>query len=591
MLQQKEQQKSGGLRRNSSVGINETRIAGLYDLEHTIGKGHFAVVKLARHVFTGEKVAVKVIDKTKLDKESAADLMQEVRCMKLVQHPNIVRLYEVIDTQTKLFLILELGDYDMHDYIMRVSERGGCKESEAQQYFSQIIKGDRLLPHAARRFSNLYTPGQQLSTSCGSLAYSAPEILLGDAYDAPAVDIWSLGVILYMLVCGRLPFQEANESETLTRILDCRYSIPDGISAACKELIQKMLVRDPTKRATLDFITKSPAIDQGEYSYLTATYYLLAERVLAAQRVEQATRLRDTTNTTAFPEEEEQAASGSHQPTNEESEEELSTYLRSSSRQSSRFFTKRDNVASRAASLESFRSGGGPPILEAADSLDADSVEGADERRAAGKKLSIIQADDDEEDEENRPLVDEEAPSSHGSPKVTSGGLGFTNSFAFDELSPIRELMEANFGGTNASESSPGTDREAVEGPPEEPLDDELPPTRPRATLSWQRAVSSSDEDERRGLVRRRRFNSSRSVFKDPLEELLPVRRDVRPHRPAVVVRSDQPAASERTPAVLPAVRQAGGESRKPHFEQEPQPALLERPRLAVRLVDLDGSA
>lgn len=80
-------------------------------MEHTIGKGHFAVVKLARHVFTGEKVAVKVIDKTKLDPDSAADLYNEVRCMKLVQHPNIVRLYEVIDTQTKLFLILELGNF------------------------------------------------------------------------------------------------------------------------------------------------------------------------------------------------------------------------------------------------------------------------------------------------------------------------------------------------------------------------------------------------------------------------------------------------------------------------------------------------
>ena len=115
-------------RRSSLVGLNETRIAGLYDLEHTIGKGHYAVVKLARHVFTGEKVrlnkysfllsciccllqvAVKVIDKTKLDPESAADLMQEVRCMKLVQHPHIVRLYEVIDTQTKLFLILEVSN-------------------------------------------------------------------------------------------------------------------------------------------------------------------------------------------------------------------------------------------------------------------------------------------------------------------------------------------------------------------------------------------------------------------------------------------------------------------------------------------------
>ena len=83
------------------------KIAGLYDLDKTLGRGHFAVVKLARHVFTGEKVAVKVIDKTKLDTLATGHLFQEVRCMKLVQHPNIVRLYEVIDTQTKLYLILD----------------------------------------------------------------------------------------------------------------------------------------------------------------------------------------------------------------------------------------------------------------------------------------------------------------------------------------------------------------------------------------------------------------------------------------------------------------------------------------------------
>ncbi|KAG7276083.1 hypothetical protein CRUP_035159 [Coryphaenoides rupestris] len=84
---------------------HDGKIAGLYDLDKTLGRGHFAVVKLARHVFTGEKVAVKVIDKTKLDAVARAHLLQEVRCMKMVQHPNVVRLYEVIDTATKLYLL------------------------------------------------------------------------------------------------------------------------------------------------------------------------------------------------------------------------------------------------------------------------------------------------------------------------------------------------------------------------------------------------------------------------------------------------------------------------------------------------------
>ncbi|CAF4581033.1 unnamed protein product, partial [Rotaria sp. Silwood2] len=106
-------------------------VSGLYTLGATIGTGHFAVVKLARHVFTQKEVAVKVIDKTKLDDISKAHLFQEVMCMKLVQHPNVVRLYEVIDTPNKLYLILEFGDGgDMYDYIMK--HANGLNESTAR---------------------------------------------------------------------------------------------------------------------------------------------------------------------------------------------------------------------------------------------------------------------------------------------------------------------------------------------------------------------------------------------------------------------------------------------------------------------------
>ncbi|XP_026280267.1 SNF-related serine/threonine-protein kinase isoform X1 [Frankliniella occidentalis] len=336
-----------------------SKIAGMYDLLETLGRGHFAVVKLARHVFTGEKVAVKVIDKNKLDDVSRAHLYQEVRCMKLVQHPNVVRLYEVIDTNTKLYLILELGDGgDLYDYIMRHEGRG-LDEETARNYFRQIVRAidycHRL--HVVHRdlkpenvvffetlgivkltdfgFSNRFCPGQKLETSCGSLAYSAPEILLGDSYDAPAVDVWSLGVILYMLVCGQAPFQEANDSETLTMIMDCKYTIPVHVSDNCKRLISRMLVREPDKRATLEEISHDAwlamdeasepqsellplvsreqvsdddhaviiqkmangniatkeeiieALDKNEYNYITATYFLLAERRL--KQVRQAT--------------------------------------------------------------------------------------------------------------------------------------------------------------------------------------------------------------------------------------------------------------------------------------------------------------
>nr|XP_016930314.1 SNF-related serine/threonine-protein kinase [Drosophila suzukii] len=348
-------------------GVSDGKIAGLYDLEETLGSGHFAVVKLARHVFTGAKVAVKVVDKTKLDEVSKAHLFQEVRCMKLVQHPNVVRLYEVIDTQTKLYLVLELGDGgDLYDYIMK--HDSGLSEELARKYFRQILRAITYCHqlHVVHRdlkpenvvffeklglvkltdfgFSNKFLPGQKLETFCGSLAYSAPEILLGDSYDAPAVDIWSLGVILYMLVCGQAPFEKANDSETLTMIMDCKYTVPSHVSTDCRNLIASMLVRDPKKRATVEEIASSAwlkpidepdsttsatehflplvsreqlgeedhafiiqkmingniaskeeilqALDKNKYNHITATYFLLAELRLRRRREEQAQKQR-----------------------------------------------------------------------------------------------------------------------------------------------------------------------------------------------------------------------------------------------------------------------------------------------------------
>jgi SNF-related kinase len=281
--------------------------------------------------------------------------------MKLVQHPNVVRLYEVIDTATKLYLILELGDGgDLYDYIMRHDT--GLSEQLAKEYFRQIVRAISYCHqlHVVHRdlkpenvvffeklgvvkltdfgFSNKFCPGQKLETSCGSLAYSAPEILLGDSYDAPAVDIWSLGVILYMLVCGQAPFQEANDSETLTMIMDCKYSVPPHVSKDCQDLIARMLVRNPEKRATLTeiashkwlivgkqdnppldtlplvsreqlteedhnlIVTKivngniatkeeiQECLDKNEYNHITATYYLLAERKLRSKRQDQVNK-------------------------------------------------------------------------------------------------------------------------------------------------------------------------------------------------------------------------------------------------------------------------------------------------------------
>jgi len=178
------------------------------------------VVKSARHVFTGLQVAIKVIDKAKLDEVSRTHLYQEVRCMKLVTHPSIIRLYEVIDTQTKLYLIQELGDGgDLDDFIMK--HPSGVEEEMARQIFKQTVSAIRYCHklHVVHRdlkpenlvictgsdsasspkvkltdfgLSRTFLPGELIESSCGSLEYSAPEILLGDSYDPPKIGGWGL---------------------------------------------------------------------------------------------------------------------------------------------------------------------------------------------------------------------------------------------------------------------------------------------------------------------------------------------------------------------------------------------------------------
>ena len=222
-------------------------------------------------------LATKVVDKTKLDEIARQHLFHEVRCMKLVQHPYVIKLYEVIDTKNKLYLIQEYGEGgDLYDFINR--KTNGLTEDQARKYFRQIVSAVAFCHglHIVHRdlkpenviyfpkldivkvtdfgFSNSFIPGDKLNTSCGSLAYSAPEVLLGDAYDAVASDVWSLGVILFMLVVGYLPFSEANDSETLIKIMDCIYKVPSSVSPECSRLIKRLLVKEPKDRISVDKI-------------------------------------------------------------------------------------------------------------------------------------------------------------------------------------------------------------------------------------------------------------------------------------------------------------------------------------------------
>ncbi|KAM3918535.1 MAP/microtubule affinity-regulating kinase 3 isoform 2-T2 [Leptodactylus fuscus] len=277
--------RSGARNRNSIASCaDEQPHIGNYRLLKTIGKGNFAKVKLARHILTGREVAIKIIDKTQLNPTSLQKLFREVRIMKILNHPNIVKLFEVIETEKTLYLIMEYASGgEVFDYLVA---HGRMKEKEARAKFRQIVsavqychqkhivhrdlKAENLLLDADMNikiadfgFSNEFTVGNKLDTFCGSPPYAAPELFQGKKYDGPEVDVWSLGVILYTLVSGSLPFDGQNLKELRERVLRGKYRIPFYMSTDCENLLKRFLVLNPTKRGTLEQIMKDRWINAG----------------------------------------------------------------------------------------------------------------------------------------------------------------------------------------------------------------------------------------------------------------------------------------------------------------------------------------
>uniref|UniRef100_A0A672LGT4 non-specific serine/threonine protein kinase n=1 Tax=Sinocyclocheilus grahami TaxID=75366 RepID=A0A672LGT4_SINGR len=250
---------------------------GCYRLLKTIGKGNFAKVKLAKHVLTGKEVRIAFTLQIK-------NLFREVRIMKLLNHPNIVKLFEVIETDKTLYLVMEYASGgEVFDYLVA---HGRMKEKEARAKFRQIVsavqychqkcivhrdlKAENLLLDADMNikiadfgFSNEFTLGNKLDTFCGSPPYAAPELFQGKKYDGPEVDVWSLGVILYTLVSGSLPFDGQNLKELRERVLRGKYRIPFYMSTDCENLLKKLLILNPTKRGSLDQIMKDRWMNVG----------------------------------------------------------------------------------------------------------------------------------------------------------------------------------------------------------------------------------------------------------------------------------------------------------------------------------------
>eukprot|EP00947_MAST-08B_sp_MAST-8B-sp1_P002232 g2232.t1 len=265
---------------------------GKYEIGKTLGEGTFGKVKFATNVETNEQVAIKVLDKEKIQKQNmGAQIKKEISIMKMVKHPFVVGLKEVLASRTKIFIVLELiTGGELFDKI--VSE-GRFNDEAAKFYLDQLVDGvmychNQGVCHRDLKPENLLLDengdlkisdfglsalyngpadeapsagagkGALLHTTCGTPNYVAPEVLADKGYDGRAADVWSIGVILYVLLAGFLPFDEPTMSALFRKIQKAEYSYPSWFSKEAKDLLDKILVPDPTKRVTLDEILKDP---------------------------------------------------------------------------------------------------------------------------------------------------------------------------------------------------------------------------------------------------------------------------------------------------------------------------------------------
>ncbi|KIX08090.1 uncharacterized protein Z518_02745 [Rhinocladiella mackenziei CBS 650.93] len=281
-----------------TVGRRRTSITaqtGTWALGKTIGQGSMGKVKLARNVETGEQAAVKIIPRQTADehgnpKDERADRSKEIRTAReaamvsLLSHPYICGMIDVQRTNYHWYMLFEyVNGGQMLDYIIA---HGRLKEKQARKFARQIasaldychrnsivhrdLKIENILISKTGDIkiidfglSNLYSPRSLLKTFCGSLYFAAPELLQARQYTGPEVDVWSFGIVLYVLVCGKVPFDDQSMPQLHAKIKRGVVDYPQWLTAECKNIISRMLVVDPRDRANLQEIMNHPWMTKG----------------------------------------------------------------------------------------------------------------------------------------------------------------------------------------------------------------------------------------------------------------------------------------------------------------------------------------
>ncbi|KAF5829297.1 kinase-like domain-containing protein [Dunaliella salina] len=293
--QQRQHQQFNNLEKSDRLHTNATvqDFLEVYEVGETVGVGGFAVVKKGRDKRTGDPVAIKVVDKSRY---SAGDnsLEREIQVLLQVDHPNCIKLENVYITPRKVYLVTELVTGG--ELLDRVTEKGNYSEEDSRRLIKQILNGvaylhshgivhrdlklenmilqnerdDSPVKIADFGLSKFFSPETVLSTMCGSPQYVAPEVLgVGDGIKeySPAVDMWSIGVILFILLSGYSPFDDDNDAVLFEKIKKGNYDADDPIwehiSIGAKDAVARLLTVDTRKRLSAAQALAHPWIDRG----------------------------------------------------------------------------------------------------------------------------------------------------------------------------------------------------------------------------------------------------------------------------------------------------------------------------------------
>ena len=276
---------------NEINSINQKISEIHYKITKKLGEGMFSTVKLATHSLTGEKVAIKILEKTRISKvEDKERINREIAIMKKLYHYNVAKLYQIVETKLTIYLIQEYVEgKELMDYL---NKKGKLNEVEACKFYHQIISGLEYIHQcgiAHRDFKpenillsndntilkiidfglgNLYKNNQLLKTACGSPCYAPPEMVKEENYNGALSDIWSSGIILYLMLCGKLPFYHEQNDVMYKQILSGKFDLPKYLSDNAKDILKKILEVDPKKRLKFEGIKAHPWFSIIDKNYL-----------------------------------------------------------------------------------------------------------------------------------------------------------------------------------------------------------------------------------------------------------------------------------------------------------------------------------